>query len=63
MAEAAEIVLAFIAWWVPVAYFAFASYIVYTVGGHNEQARNWLAWLFIVIFVIVCMALYTPLSD
>ncbi len=48
----AEGLLWLAAWWLPVAYFAAVGFVAYTVGGRNEQARNWIVGLSIAVFIL-----------
>lgn len=48
----AEGLLWLAAWWLPVAYFAGVAFVAYTVGGRNEQARNWIVGLSIAVFIL-----------
>lgn len=47
-----QALLSIAVWWLPVVYFAAVGYVAYTVGGHNEQARNWIVGLSIAVFIL-----------
>ncbi|WP_155924273.1 hypothetical protein [Mesorhizobium sp. L2C066B000] len=55
MRDVLDVLLGFVAWWVPVVYFAGAGVITYKVAGNNERTRNWMVGLFIAVFVLAVL--------
>ncbi|CDX54518.1 hypothetical protein MPL1032_190131 [Mesorhizobium plurifarium] len=53
MRDVLGVLLQFVAWWVPVVYFAGAAFITHRVAGNNPRARDWMIGLFAVVFVLL----------